>query len=206
MMLKRISYNVLSISSKNQKICLPQPQRPQGRYFLEENPSNLHIMASLNPELFETVNAASLKKPGYILLKAQHVCKITELNQKPKSTVKGNDRLHIVGRHLFTGKKYEDTINLTAGNDCYVQVPFWEKKDYVVLDVDEREKTVSILRDESSGDTGEVSFKQLFDDADGDGEAHVGQAIIEKWKGGEGAEFKVTVLSIVGREVILDVN
>ena len=78
-------------------------------------------MPETNDNETQTVSASTLKKPGYVLVKGQP-CKILELNQKPKATVKGNDRLHIVGSHVFTGKKYEDTINLTAGFSSQVQV------------------------------------------------------------------------------------
>ena len=41
-------------------------------------------------ELFETVHANTLKKPGFVVIKGQP-CKITELNQKPKATAYDSD-------------------------------------------------------------------------------------------------------------------
>eukprot|EP00392_Amoebophrya_sp_AT5.2_P005459 g5468.t1 len=96
-----------------------------------------------------TVSASTLKKPGYVMIKGQP-CKIVELNQKPKATVKGNDRLHVVGTHVFTGKKYEDTLNLTAGFASQVQVPAVTKDEYTVMDIDASSGIVSVLT--ASGD------------------------------------------------------
>lgn len=171
--------------------------------------------------LTETVNAATLKKPGFVCLKGQP-CKILELNQKPKATVKGNDRLHIVGTHIFTGKKYEDTVNLTAGNDCWVEVPVISKKEFIVLDVDEDAKTVCVLIDESTGETMEHSIAEEGEEIGGDsakkgdtnrgGElTEIGKKLVARFNAnvessdvGESA-FKVSILTVMGRELLTDV-
>ena len=67
-----------------------------------------------------TVPYGSVKKPGYVMVKGMP-CKIQEVTMKAKATSKGNNRLYIVGTHYKTGKKYEDTINLSAGTGGMVQ-------------------------------------------------------------------------------------
>merc|ERR1712192_106637 len=59
-----------------------------------------------------SVEVKSLKKGGFCMIRDQP-CKITEMTQKPKATSKGNDRIHLVGLHMATGKKYEDTLLAT---------------------------------------------------------------------------------------------
>merc|ERR1711934_248784 len=59
-----------------------------------------------------SVEVKSLKKGGFCMIRDQP-CKITEMTQKPKATSKGNDRIHLVGVHMSTGKKHEDTLLAT---------------------------------------------------------------------------------------------
>ena len=37
-------------------------------------------------------------------------CKMTEARLKKKATNKGNDRMELIGLHMWTGKKYVDTV------------------------------------------------------------------------------------------------
>ena len=100
-------------------------------------------------DLLETVNASTLKKPGFVCIKGQP-CKITELNQKPKATVGGNDKLHVVGTHVFTGKKYEDTLNLTAGFASQVKVGMWGRGENNVYNLGDTRNLVCISFVDSS--------------------------------------------------------
>ena len=63
-----------------------------------------------------SVEVKSLKKGGFCMIRDQP-CKIIEMTQKPKATSKGNDRIHLVGVHMSTGKKYEDTLLATLPID-----------------------------------------------------------------------------------------
>ena len=65
-------------------------------------------------ELVTKVQPAELKKPGFAFIRSMP-CKITELEHLAKATANGNKRLRLVGLHVFTGKKYEDTLNCSAG-------------------------------------------------------------------------------------------
>ncbi|CAD7971142.1 unnamed protein product [Amoebophrya sp. A25] len=142
-----------------------------------------------------TVAASSLKKPGYVMIKGQP-CKILELNQKPKATVKGNDRLHIVGTHVFTGKKYEDTLNLTAGTGSQVQVPDVTKEEFSVMDVDGSSVSVLTAQGEMKDDLNLPKGENgLLDE--------VGEEVKKRFEAGE--EFKVVVLGILGQEKIIEV-
>ena len=68
----------------------------------------------MSEELVVKVPPEAVKKPGFCMIQG-NPCKITELTNLPKATANGNKRLRLVGNHIFTGKKYEDTLNLTAG-------------------------------------------------------------------------------------------
>jgi translation initiation factor 5A len=152
-------------------------------------------MAS-DPDQTDTIPASQLKKPGYVMIKG-FPCKITELNQKPKATARGNDRLEIIGLHLFTGKKYNDTVNLTAGTGGMVVVPKVEKAEYDVLDVDTRNKTVSVLME--SGETKDDLNFPVKDDGSGEPD-EVGQKMLELFESGEAC--RVAVINIMGQERI----
>ena len=72
-------------------------------------------------EHISSVPYGTVKKPGYVMIKGMP-CKIGEVTLKAKATSKGNDRLYVAGHHWKTGKKYEDTINLTGGTEGCIQV------------------------------------------------------------------------------------
>ena len=157
----------------------------------------------------------------------------------PKATANGNNRLHLVGLHIFTGKKYDDTLNLTAGFHG-IDVPVTRKAAcvcirvqpnpprlrsavptapsahhptrcsglcafdthsgrYTLLDVDKASGYLSLLTD--GGATKE-------DAALGRGEGgedfdSVGTEILRRFDAGEG--LKVTVLAIMGKDLVIDV-
>merc|ERR1712203_290680 len=87
-----------------------------------------------------SVEVKSLKKGGFCMIRDQP-CKITEMTQKPKATSKGNDRIHLVGVHMATGKKYEDTLLATLP----IEQILVTRETYDVLDVDTHQGTVSVL-------------------------------------------------------------
>merc|ERR1711971_1025096 len=91
------------------------------------------------------VEVQSLKKGNFAFIRSQP-CRITEVTKKPKASVKGNERIYIVGLHVDTGKKYEDTLLATLRIDEILVT----KNEYSVLDVDGRSGCVSVML--SSGD------------------------------------------------------
>ena len=151
-------------------------------------------------EQLVTVSASSLKKPGYVMLKG-FPCKIQELNQKPKATANGNDRLHIVGTHVWNGKKYEDTLNLTAGFASQVQVPVSSKEEYSVLDADRSSGMVSVLL--ASGEVKEDLDLPLREGGAPSELDEVAETLLRKVESGD--EVRIAVLSIMGAEKIVEV-
>ena len=86
------------------------------------------------------VEVQSLKKGNFAFIRSQP-CRITEVTKKPKASVKGNERIYIVGLHVDTGKKYEDTLLATLRIDEILV----NKSEYSVLDVDGRSGCVSVM-------------------------------------------------------------
>ena len=76
-------------------------------------------------------------------------CRLEVCEVLPKATANGNKRLHLKGPHVFTGKSYEDTLNLTAGFHG-IDVPVTVKAQYSLLDADPDTGFLSLLTD--SGD------------------------------------------------------
>ena len=144
-------------------------------------------------ELTTSVQPDALKKPGYAMIQGMP-CKISEINHKPKATANGNKRLHLVGHHIDTGKKYEDTLNLTAGFHG-IDVPVTSKASYALCDVDTQTGFLSLLTD--GGDTKEDVALSRADDGSFDA---LGAEIAQRFS--EGEALKVTVLSIMGKELV----
>ena len=86
------------------------------------------------------VEVQSLKKGNFAFIRSQP-CRIIEVTKKPKASVKGNERIYIVGLHVDTGKKYEDTLLATLRIDEILV----NKSEYSVLDVDGRSGCVSVM-------------------------------------------------------------
>ena len=145
-------------------------------------------------ELTTKVQPDALKKPGFAMIQGM-TCRIAEINHKPKATANGNKRLHLVGHHIDTGKKYEDTLNLSAGFHG-IDVPLTSKATYTLLDVDSSTGFLSLLTE--SGDTKEDVG--LCKAEDGEGFDAVGQGLLERFETGE--SLKVHVLSIMGKDIV----
>merc|ERR1711971_706656 len=141
------------------------------------------------------VEVQSLKKGNFAFIRSQP-CRITEVTKKPKASVKGNERIYIVGLHVDTGKKYEDTLLATLRIDEILV----NKSEYSVLDVDGRSGCVSVML--SSGDVKEDL--SLGKSEDGMGWDTVGIELLKRFEDGE--EIKVVVQEILGKEYILEVR
>mmetsp|Transcript_35997 Transcript_35997/g.49988 ORF Transcript_35997/g.49988 Transcript_35997/m.49988 type:complete len:156 (-) Transcript_35997:504-971(-) len=131
--------------------------------------------------------------PKYIIL-CDMPCRLVEARLKKKATNKGNDRVEVKGLHLWTGKKYEDTLR----GDVLVQVPKWTTSDYTLLDVDKLDGSVSLM--DPAGNTKEdVNLVK-----DGDEWNPVSKEVIERFEAGEA--LVVTVFAAMGREVVVEVK
>ena len=122
-------------------------------------------------------------------------CKLEICEVLPKATANGNKRLHIRGPNVFTGKLYEDTLNLTAGFHG-IDVPVTVKAQYSLMDVDSDTGFLSLLTD--SGDCKEDVGLVKIEDGSFD---ELGQEVISKFEAGEA--LKLTVLSILGKDVVI---
>jgi translation initiation factor 5A len=136
----------------------------------------------------------AVKKGGYCMIRGMP-CKLEICEVLPKATANGNKRLHIRGPNVFTGKLYEDTLNLTAGFHG-IDVPVTVKAQYSLMDVDSDTGFLSLLTD--SGDCKEDVGLVKIEDGSFDG---LGQEVISKFEAGEA--LKLTVLSILGKDVVI---
>ena len=136
----------------------------------------------------------AVKKGGYCMIRGMP-CKLETCEVLPKATANGNKRLHIRGPNVFTGKLYEDTLNLTAGFHG-IDVPVTVKAQYSLMDVDSDTGFLSLLTD--SGDCKEDVGLVKIEDGSFDG---LGQEVISKFEAGEA--LKLTVLSILGKDVVI---
>ena len=136
----------------------------------------------------------AVKKGGYCMIRGMpyklEICEVL-----PKATANGNKRLHIRGPNVFTGKLYEDTLNLTAGFHG-IDVPVTVKAQYSLMDVDSDTGFLSLLTD--SGDCKEDVGLVKNEDGSFD---ELGQEVISKFEAGEA--LKLTVLSILGKDVVI---
>ncbi|ACO66215.1 predicted protein, partial [Micromonas commoda] len=136
----------------------------------------------------------AVKKGGYCMIRGMP-CKLEICEVLPKATANGNKRLHIRGPNVFTGKPYEDTLNLTAGFHG-IDVPVTIKAQYSLMDVDSDTGFLSLLTD--SGDCKEDVGLVKNEDGSFD---ELGQEVISKFEAGEA--LKLTVLSILGKDVVI---
>ena len=151
------------------------------------------VVRSRMEELVARVQPDALKKPGFAII--QDVpCRITEINHKPKATANGNKRLHLVGTHIHTGKKYEDTLNLSAGFHG-INVPVTSKATFALCDVDASTGFLSLLTDD-----GETKEDVSLTRAEDGGFDALGAEVVQRFEAGE--SLKVTVLSIMGQDMV----
>ena len=106
--------------------------------------------------------------------------------------------MKIVGTHIFTGKKYEDTLNLTAGFRG-IDVPVTSKSWYALVDVDVRSGDLSLMT-ESSEPKEDVTLCRTEDGAFDE----IGSEVVQRFNADEA--LKVAVLSIMGKELVVEVS
>merc|ERR1719411_445480 len=91
--------------------------------------------------------AGELKKGSHVMIKG-HPCKVAEVSTS-KTGKHGHAKAHIVAIDIFTSKKLEDLCPCSHNLD----VPFVKRTEYQVVMADQDQGTVSLLKDETSGDT-----------------------------------------------------
>ena len=151
----------------------------------------------MDDDLVTKVQPEEVKKGGFAMIRGMP-CRLSDVNHLPKATANGNKRIQLCGTHVFTGKKYDDTINCTAGFHG-IDVPVTSRCTYTLLDVDESTGFLSLLTD--SGDTKEDASLSRADDGTFDS---VGAECVRRYQ--EGEALKVTVLSIMGKDVVVEVS
>ncbi|XP_020510343.1 eukaryotic translation initiation factor 5A-2 [Labrus bergylta] len=75
------------------------------------------------------IQCSALRKNGLVMIKG-NPCKIVEMSTS-KTGKHGHAKVHLVGIHLFTSKKFEDICPSTHNMD----VPNVTRKDYEVCDL-----------------------------------------------------------------------
>ncbi|XP_060919851.1 eukaryotic translation initiation factor 5A-2 [Labrus mixtus] len=92
------------------------------------------------------IQCSALRKNGLVMIKG-NPCKIVEMSTS-KTGKHGHAKVHLVGIHLFTQKKFEDICPSTHNMD----VPNVTRRDYQVCDLD-AEGFLALMDD--NGDTRE---------------------------------------------------
>eukprot|EP00040_Diaphanoeca_grandis_P039981 m.260833 g.260833 ORF g.260833 m.260833 type:complete len:170 (+) comp40743_c0_seq1:209-718(+) len=138
---------------------------------------------------------------GFVIIKKMP-CRIDKVVEKVKGTgPTANDRVVIKGTNIFTGKPVEDTFNLTAGFDGIV-VPIATKMTYSLLDIDDGHLT--LLNADGETKDGDVMLaKPQNVDEDESAWDPIGMEVVKRFDDGEA--LKITVLSIMGSEIIVAV-
>eukprot|EP00092_Neocalanus_flemingeri_P033964 GFUD01036931.1.p1 GENE.GFUD01036931.1~~GFUD01036931.1.p1 ORF type:complete len:156 (+),score=39.63 GFUD01036931.1:57-524(+) len=142
------------------------------------------------------VEVKALHRGSFAFIRGQP-CKVTEVTQKPKATSKGNDRIHLVGLNLQTGKKYEDTLLATLRIDEIVV----KRSEYSLLDVDTHSDTVSVLM--SSGETKEDLVLEKSENPN-EKYSPLSQELVDRFDAGE--DLIVVVQSALGNETIIEIK
>mmetsp|Transcript_74461 Transcript_74461/g.174770 ORF Transcript_74461/g.174770 Transcript_74461/m.174770 type:complete len:154 (-) Transcript_74461:52-513(-) len=88
----------------------------------------------------EPVQASSVRKGGYAMLKGNHPCRIVDFCTS-KEGKHGPAKVHFTGFDLFTGKKIEDM----HPSKSTVYVPLVSKKDFQLANYDEEEGRATII-------------------------------------------------------------
>ena len=96
---------------------------------------------------------------------------------------------------MFTGKKYDDTLNLTAGFHG-IEVPVTEKRWYQLLDIQSDGYLTLMDGDQTKEDAalGHAENGKDFDEA--------GAEIVRRFEAEE--NLKVAVLSIMGKYLVVE--
>lgn len=129
------------------------------------------------------MQCSALRKNGYVLLKGQP-CKIMEMSTS-KTGKHGHAKVHLVGLHVFTNKKYEDICPSTHN----MEVPVIKRNDYQLVDISS-DKFLTTMDDAGSQ---REDIKLC--------EGELGTTIETKFE--EGADMMVTVMTAMGEEQVV---
>jgi translation initiation factor 5A len=92
-----------------------------------------------NNELYQFGAMNELNVGGYMMIK-NYPCKITEKSVS-KTGKHGSSKAHVVGKDIFTDKKYEEIF----GSSEKVQVPVINRVTYIVQFVEENQENTGLL-------------------------------------------------------------
>lgn len=134
--------------------------------------------------------AGALRKGGHVLLKG-FPCKITEISIS-KTGKHGHAKAAITGNDIFTGKKKEDMCP-TSHN---MEVPNVFKNEFTLCNVDEDTGAVDVLLE-----NGELKSDLNLPDATEELQK-VAESIKTMFAAGD--DVRITVLSAMGKEMIVD--
>ena len=187
----RETYDVLDVDTHNAtvSVMLKSGERKDDR--------NLEDMAG---EEYKTVSVEvkSLKMGCFCMIR-DHPCCITEMTQKPKATSKENDRIHLVGVHMSTGKKYEDTLLATLQIDQILVT----RETYDVVDVDTHNAPGSVML--KSGESKD-DLNLVGSDIPQEQYSPVCRDLVARFDLGEDLKLKVTVMDDKPFVVEKDIN
>lgn len=140
------------------------------------------------PDDVEILGVKEIKKGAVVMLREGNLpCKITDLT-KSKTGKHGTKKYHVFGKHVLTGKTYDD-IFYTGESVIY---PREKKENYRVLCCDEWGKLTLQHMQQSS---------KTRDDIVVDVEQGIGETIYEQYL--EGEPIGVCVYKILGFEVVV---
>ncbi|XP_070580088.1 eukaryotic translation initiation factor 5A-1-like [Ptychodera flava] len=131
------------------------------------------------------VRCSALRKGGYVMLN-DRPCKIVELSTA-RPGKHGHAKVRIVGRDLFTQRRYEG-ISPSTHN---INVPYVRKQDFQVLGVGDR--FLSLLDDRG----------QIHDGVEVP-EGEIGERVREKFNNED--DFMVTVLTVKDEGIVSGVK
>jgi translation initiation factor 5A len=122
---------------------------------------------------------SALRKNGYVVIKGRP-CKILEMSTS-KTGKHGHAKVHLVGRDIFTQKKYEDICPSTHN----MNVPHVSRKDYQLTNIDDGFLT---LMDDNGENKEDLKLP----------ENELGKEIQEKFSRED--QFMVTIMKAMGEE------
>jgi translation initiation factor 5A len=149
-------------------------------------------------EFIVRVEPEDLETGGYAMIRSMP-CKLTAVKQLPRGTraMLFRHNWTWAGLDVFTGEKHEYTIR--SNHDFTIEVPVTTNASFLLLDIDPSTGNLSLLSD--SGETKEDASLNRVEDGSFDA---VGAECLRRFD--EGEVLRVTVLTIMGKEIVVEVT
>ena len=103
----------------------------------------MQIENSSKENLTYPTQAGQIKKGDYCMLKKKP-CKVTQILYS-KTGKHGHRKCHFYGTNIFTEKKIEDIQT----SNHHMNVPFVEKREYLLLDISEEDHFCTLVPEDS---------------------------------------------------------